>query len=140
MDRFFHGSDSLFEMGTILTPQPNSYARMKIEEVRRVEEVLEAHRPEGHLARADSIFLSSNPRDVVLARGGWSVRNMYQVVPLGAVQTSNVAWMVEIEEHWDDADASTLAEWARNYWAVAHHDGGDIVEYRTPRAEILRQL
>jgi hypothetical protein len=156
----YHGSHTLFPLGTILTPQAEGYVSRGSDDPmtdpahHMCERLLEKYRPEGCVARNEAVFLVSDPDDIDNA-GGYS-DHIYEVEPSSLVTKCNLHWYSELYllcEHetasqaeakaqgrdwypdWEEAEAR---EYADKYWtAVSSGTTSDLYEFLTPSAKVI---
>lgn len=131
---YYHGSQTEFPVGFVLTPQPGGYAMLEDEDVAEIEMVLEKYRPPGKIARRDAVYMVRDP-DEIDSAGGY-IDFVYTVIPIGDVEASDMGWYSELSFDMPEDEAQRLAE---GYWSGKPfpRDRGSLFEYRVRSAEIV---
>jgi hypothetical protein len=135
-DRYFHGSSTRLEIGTILTPRGNAYEADWGKT--GFYPILERFRPPKRLAHKQAVFMVGSPNDIDCAGGGteW----VFELLPLGPVTRHDLNWSSQIscllsENH--DANSPQIREAAENYWRGSPHPNESVWEYLTSSAQII---
>lgn len=140
--RLYHLTNHPLTPGTRLQPQASGNSHRP--ENRALETVLERYRPQACLARRASVFLTqtSQPaRD--LGASGDRLIALCEVVDLAASQRSDMNWLRELDQGFEDPadldlDEHRLAYLARGYWSGVPRPGmRPNYEYRATSAIVL---
>ncbi len=91
---YYHGSQSEFPVGFILSPQPDGYAALPDEDIAEVEKIVEQYRPPGKIPRNDAMFMVGDPDEIDAANGYDDF--IYTVEPIGEVEASDLSWYSKI--------------------------------------------
>ncbi len=153
----YHGSQSEFTIGTILTPQIDGYVTNDDadEQHHTLERAMEKYRPSHCVSRYKAVFLIADPDDIDNA-GGYN-DFVYECEPLSTVTRCNLHWyslayaLCEHEElsaqeakaqgldYYPDWEEPELKEYCLNYWnAVPHTLSDDLYEYLTTSARVIK--
>ncbi|MFA5314220.1 MAG: hypothetical protein WC375_13040 [Methanomassiliicoccales archaeon] len=124
-----------FPNNTLLTPQPYGY----VSQERDIEDIVELYRPSNKINRAESVFMVDNP-DLIDFAGGYE-DYVYQVMPIGQVDKSDLSWYSEVSIYLD-ATEEEQAEWSRNYWNSVPYKNpsNSLWEYRARSAKIVKMI
>lgn len=142
--KFYHASTEAFEPGTVLVPsgEPSQFWER--------EKFLEEYRPEGHLPRSQSVFMTDNAK----AAKVWG-RYVYEVEPQGKVEKNDIGWFEQLfyldDPEWmeDDEESGTsreqieefVSQAVKGYWSGKPNDQHEIgYEYRAPNAKVVKQV
>lgn len=135
--KFYHGSMSMLDPGTVLTPRMEDYEN----DWGHTDfyAALETYRPENMLSHKDSIFMCDNEADVDNAGGGtdW----LFTVEPMGKIERHDLNWATEISllnDQGYDIESDEIKNAAHNYWHGVPHSNESVWEYLTPKAKILK--
>ena len=133
--KFYHGSQNEFPVGFVLLPQTEGYVHQE----KHFEDRIEKYRPPNKISRFDAVFMTSNPNNCEPA-GGYS-DFIYEVVPNGQVDRSDLAWYSEAEIYLE-ATENEVKECAINYWngVPFKNPSNSQWEYRARSATIIRVL
>lgn len=134
---FYHGSVKKFDLGFILSPQKDGYVTKE----NMLESIFEKYRPSYKISRFDCVFMIDNPDDIDAA-GGYD-DYIYEVLPLGEFEKSDMAWYTEADMLISDgANESDVKKFVDNYWKGVQFTNKDysLFEYRTKFAKIIRLL
>ncbi len=134
---YYHGSQSEFPVGFVLTPQPDGYAMLPDEGIAEVEAILEQYRPTGKIARRDAVYMVRDP-DEIDSAGGY-IDFVYTVIPIGDVEVSDMGWYSELSVYYFDMPEDEQQRLAEGYWSGRSfpRDRGSLFEYRARSAEIV---
>lgn len=135
---YYHGSQSEFPVGFILTPQPGGYAMLDEDGIAEVEAILERYRPSEKIARREAVYMVRDPDEIDMA-GGY-LDFVYTVIPIGAVEASDMGWYSELDAYAiDDMLDNEVRRLAEGYWSGKPfpRDRGSLFEYRARSAEIV---
>ena len=136
MKTFYHGSNQILPIGTILTPRDdyeNDWMGTDF------YSALEKHRPRDKLAHRESVFMVADPDDIDLAGGG--TEYMFTVEPIGVIHRHDLNWSSEISMYIGDGydiNSPEVTNAARMYWKGVPHPAESVWEYLTPRARIIK--
>jgi hypothetical protein len=130
---YFHGSDRLLSIGTILRPQPGYVERWGHTPF---YQVLETYRPPRMLAHHEAVFMCDNEDDIDCAGGATDY--IYVVKPMGKVTRHDLNWSSQIDcDFSDGAGKNELGLLALHYWGGQPHENESVWEYLTPSAIIV---
>ena len=134
---YYHGSQSEFPVGFVLTPQPGGYAMLDEEDIAEVEAILEQYRPPEKIARRDAVYMVRDP-DEIDSAGGY-IDFIYTVIPVGEVEVSDMGWYSELSVYYFDMPKDEKQRLAEGYWSGKpfSRDKGSLFEYRARSAEIV---
>lgn len=132
---FYHGSNNPLPIGTILKPHKDSYTKDPYN--KDLEDILEKYRPEDKLSRFDSVFISDDI-NLIDPSGGY-VDYIFEVKPIGKVESSDLAWYTEVQL---TDDPIKQKEFSLKYWSGEKHSDKRMscVEYRCNSAEIMEMV
>ncbi len=132
---YYHGSQLVFPVGTILQPQQEGY----VYEEPKVEAIVERFRPANKISRFESVFMVDNPSLVDFA-GGYD-DNIYVVDPIGQVDRSDLAWYTDISVYLD-VSIEEQKQWSLNYWDGVPYKkpANSLWEYRARTAKIIKEI
>lgn len=134
---YYHGSQSEFPVGFVLTSQPGGYVTLSDQDIAEVEEIIEQYRPPEKIARRDAVFMVHDP-DEIDSAGGYD-DFIYRVVPIGDVEASDMGWYSELSVYYMDMSDDERRKLAEGYWSGRPfpRDKGSLFEYRAKSAEIV---
>ena len=140
---YYHGSQSEFPVGFVLTPQPGGYATLPDEDIAEVEAIIERFRPTDKIPRSEAVFMVGNPDEIDQA-GGYD-DFVYTVEPVGKVEASDLSWYSKISVYWMDMTDDEKQQLAEGYWSGEVFTdtellGGSkhsLIEYRARGAKVL---
>ncbi len=134
---YYHGSQSEFPVGFVLTPQPGGYATLDEEGIVEVEEILEQYRPPEKIARRDAVYMVRDPDEI--DRAGGYEDFIYTVIPIGNVEVSDMGWYSELGAYYMDMPEDEKQRLAEGYWSGRPfpRDKVSLFEYRARSAEIV---
>lgn len=132
MKSFLHGSSEFIKNNTILKPHADSYVNKSENEY--LEKLMEKYRPEEKISRYDAVFMVDNI-DLIEAAGGY-IDYVYEVLPRGEIERSDLAWYTEIGM---TEDEELKKEYALNYWnGIKFHDEeSSLWEFRAKSAIVI---
>ena len=117
--KYYHGSRKRLKIKSILTATKKS-TDFSFELSTIDEAIVELLRPEKYLSRLECLFMADDV-DSILELGG-STKYIYEVEPIGQVDSSNLFWL---STAFSVNDTSTRDECIINYWegtSVTHDD------------------
>lgn len=137
--KLYHGSQKEFKPGFMLEPQSDGYTSLDSE--KEIEDLFEKHRPKDKISRKSCVFLADDI-DLIDPAGGYT-DYIYDVIPKGNVDKSDLAWYTDVFLHMeDDYDEKDLLPMIRNYWSGKEYKnkGNSLFEYRAKSAKIISVL
>jgi len=133
---YYHGSQTEFPVGFVLTPQSDGYAMLDEDGIAEVEAILERYRPPEKIARGNAVYMVRDP-DEIDSAGGY-VDFVYTVIPIGEVEASDMGWYSELSVYYNDIPEDTERRLAEGYWSGKPFPReGSLFEYRARSAEIV---
>lgn len=144
--KLMHLTSSIMERGDKLEPQEDGYCHLP--ESIALEEILERYRPDGKIARKDSIYLFKNKSLASNHDYGAAGSNYVLVVECEdsvSDQKSDMNWLSELDQGFDDVrileedfTEIELRELAEGYWSglARYGENEAIYEYRASEAVV----
>lgn len=134
--KFYHGSMSFLDIGTILRPSPSYAENWSFTDFYAA---LEYHRPADKIPHRDAVFMCGSEDDVDISGGGnqW----LFELRPFGQIMKHDQNWSSAIcclVGNGFSIDSPQVALAADAYWSGAPHPDEQVWEYLCLKAEILK--
>lgn len=91
---YFHGTGEHLPTGAILTARG-----MPLEDTEPMHRMADEFAPKGKPLRHQSFFLGTDPSEL-LELGSWSVKNIYNVEPVGNYHKGDEQWLIAARSEW----------------------------------------